>query len=371
MINKKVGLYLHIPFCVRKCAYCDFYSVPYDYQLATSYVDALVLEIERVAKMHNSVSIDTIYIGGGTPSLLPPILLDSIFKAIYNNFKGDISECTIEVNPHSAHHFLEYKSMGINRISMGVQSLDDRVLKLIGRQHDAQTAISSLQDAHKYFDNVSADLIIGMPTQTMQSVISSIEEVSDYVTHISQYMLKLSRSVPMQADIDRGVLCLPSDDTTCDMYDLAYEKMRELGFKRYEISNFARENKVSLHNLKYWQRAENLACGAGAYSYIDNIRYDNPNNIIEYINGVNYGGGAANAVTLTKEDALFEHIMLGFRLESGFDIAEINRIYDIDFVNKYAKPLNYLGSHLVIDNGRIAVNPKSMLLESAIARSFL
>ncbi len=371
MINKKVGLYVHIPFCVKKCTYCDFYSVPYDLELATSYVDAVVLELERVAKIHKSVSIDTIYIGGGTPSLLPPILLDKIFNAIYKNFKFDLKEVTIEVNPNSAHHFSAYRDMGINRLSVGVQSLDDNVLRLIGRQHNSKTALSTLSNATKYFDNISADLIIGMPMQTLDSVLLSIGMVAEYVTHISQYMLKLSSGVSMQKSIDSGKLHLPSDDAICDMYDMAHSSLSRLGFKRYEISNFAKNDKCSIHNLKYWQRKEYLACGAGAYSYIDNIRYDNPNNIIDYIAGVNYGGGKANIVNLTDADSLFEHIMLGFRLEQGINLAEINHLYGIDFMSKYKKQIDYLGEHLIFDATNVAVNPKSMLLESAIAKMFL
>ncbi len=257
--------------------------------------------------------------------------------------------------------------MGINRVSVGVQSLDDSVLKLIGRQHDSKTALSTLQHATQYFDNISADLIIGMPTQTEQSVLQSIDKVADYVTHISQYMLKLSKDVPMQHSVDSGKLFLPSDDATCDMYDMAYDRMQQLGFKRYEISNFARNNKCSIHNLKYWQRKEYLACGVGAYAYMDNIRYDNPNNILDYISGASQ----VNKVVLSTADALFEHIMLGFRLEQGFSIAEVNSLYGIDFMEKYQKQIAYLGNHLVFCGDRVAVNPQSMLLESAIARLFL
>lgn len=364
------GIYIHIPFCLSKCTYCDFYSVALDTEIMKNYTDALVEEISVVGQKSNSI-IDTIYIGGGTPSVLPLNFLEKIVLAIYKNFNLKLKEFTIEANPKTNIPFTDYRDLGIDRISLGVQTLNDKILKLIGRQHNSITALNTIDNAKKYFNKISCDLMLGLPTQTFSDVEFASRIISERVSHVSTYMLKLSENTKMHRQLKEGCFTLPSDDTFADLYDIAFQIFKENGLIRYEISNFALTGYESLHNKKYWDREEYFGFGASAHGFIDNFRYYNPSNLISYINGNNYAHGEVNGELIDKETALFEKIMLGFRLKDGIDIEAINREFDIDFESKYSKQLRYLESILEKNNNHIFVKEDKMLLESAVAREFL
>ena len=365
------GLYIHIPFCLSKCTYCDFYSVSKDTEIMEKYVDALVDEIKIVGNKFSDKTIDTIYIGGGTPSVLPLYLLEKIVHAIIANFKLDLIEFTIEANPATDLAFEEYKNLGINRLSLGVQTLNDDLLRIIGRKHDSKTALTTIDTAKKYFDNLSCDLMIGLPNQTMEDVLNSANIISNLVPHVSTYMLKLSDNVLMSRQILEGKLSLLDDDVFADYYDIAYSVYKSNGLKRYEISNFARPGYESQHNLKYWRREEYIGLGAAAHGFISERRYFNPSNLNEYIEGVNFGNDKVALENITSKTALFEKIMLALRLEEGINIDEINSEFNIDFIKLYAKQLSFLKPLLNISNNNISIKEEKILLESAISREFL
>ena len=335
------------------------------------YTKALVEEITKSAEKHSSDIIDTLYIGGGTPSALPLYLLEKIIVAIRNNFQLDLKEFTIEANPATNVNFAAYKALGVDRISLGVQSLSDKLLSLIGRRHDARLALDTIESANKYFDKVSCDLMIGLPTQTIKDVIDSVDILSQSVKHISMYMLKLSETVKMYRQIEDQELSLPDDDLVVDAYENAYAVMKASGFSRYEISNFSFPGYESLHNLKYWNREEYLGLGAAAHGFVNNHRYFNPSNIKEYVLGNNYGNGKVNLEFIDKENAIFEKIMLAFRLRKGLNISEINDQFNTDFLNRYSSQLNKLTDFFEFNNGFLAIKEDKLLLESAIAREFI
>lgn len=367
------GLYVHIPFCASKCSYCDFYSVATDTDLAQKYIDEVCKEFSLFICKHPHTVIDTVYIGGGTPSVIDPRLITRLLEHIYKCANVDIKECTIEVNPCSASQekLLQYKAAGIDRISVGVQTLNPFILKDIGRRHTPQEAIDTLRQAQAIICNVSADIMLGLPNQAVLDVQDSLDKVLPYCTHISQYMLKLSGEVPMGKGVACKKLTLPDDDTVADMYDVGYELMLKHSYKRYEISNFALDNYYSKHNLKYWDREQYIGIGAAAHSFIDGVRYDNPTDIRLYLAGNHMGGGKANAVRISKKDSLFEYIMLKLRTEQGFALQDINDRYNIDFVRLYAKQLHELQNLLIIANNRVRIRADKMLLESYVARRFL
>ncbi len=365
------GIYIHIPFCLSKCTYCDFYSVSIDTEMMEFYVNALVDEIKKSSTKHTFDVIDTVYIGGGTPSVLPLYLLEKIVNSLYDNFKLDLREFTIEVNPSTNVDFASYKDFGIDRISLGIQSLNDKLLHIIGRAHDSRLALDTISNANKYFDKISCDLMLGLPNQSIGDVESSVSILSLLVNHISMYMLKLSDTVKMYRQVKNAELVLPDDDIVVDMYERAHCIMKCNGFSRYEISNFSTPNYESLHNLKYWNRDEYIGLGAAAHGFVNNRRYFNPSNIKEYVTGNNYGNDKVEFEYIDTENAIFEKIMLALRLRKGINIKEINDEFNIDFKKRYAIQLANLANFLDINGDNIAIKKERFLLQSAIAREFI
>lgn len=364
------GIYIHIPFCDAKCTYCDFYSVSSDTETMVKYTDTLVSELKEISSLYPT-NADTVYIGGGTPSVLPPFLLEKIVKTVYDCFGNSVKEFTMEANPCSCAYPKEYRALGINRISLGVQTLNDKLLGVIGRRHTSSVALNKLAELAGIFDNVSADLIIGLPGQTVKDVVYAVDNIAPLVKHLSMYMLKLSDTVPMAASVRGGNLVLPDDDLTVDMYEEAYARMTDYGLHRYEISNFARDGYASAHNLKYWLRQEYIGAGCSAHGFIGSLRYQNPSNLAQYIDGKRFGRGTAETLSVDKQTALFETIMLAFRLSEGLDVDAVNSAYNIDFEKLYSAQLKKLAPLLVHGNGRIAIRDDKLLLESAVAREFL
>lgn len=365
------GLYIHIPFCLSKCTYCDFYSVAIDTEIMNSYVDALVDEIRLSGLKNEETILDSIYIGGGTPSVLPPSFLEKIVLAIHNSFSLNLKEFSIEVNPATNINLKNYRDLGIDRVSLGVQTLNDKLLKIIGRRHDSTLALKTIDEANKYFDKVSCDLMIGLPTQTNFDVETSAKTLSSKVKHISMYMLKLSNNVKMANQVRNGDFCLPNDDDTVDQYEIAYDIFKNNGLYRYEISNFSAPQYESYHNLKYWNREQYIGLGASAHGFVNNERYYNPSNIKEYIAGKNYGHGKEFKEFVSESEALFETIMLALRMPKGIDISSINRDFNIDFEEKYREQLNYLKPFLQNVDNHISIKEDKLLLESAIVREFI
>lgn len=365
------GLYIHIPFCLSKCTYCDFYSVAQDTETMGVYVEALVKEIELVSDRFSDSFIDTIYIGGGTPSVLPPQLLEKIVNSIHKNFKLRVKEFSIEANPATDLVFKNFKDLGINRLSLGVQTLNNDILKFIGRRHDSTLALETIHTARNYFDNVSCDLMIGLPSQSVADVEYAVDALSNLVSHVSMYMLKLSNTVKMYQQLEKGLINLPDDDLTVDFYNNGYEILRANGFNRYEISNFSLTGRESLHNLKYWNREDYIGLGASAHGFVDGYRYFNPSSIQQYILGNNFGSNNVNLEFVNEKDAIFEEIMLSLRLSKGLNLKEFKDKFNLDFEDKYKTQLRFLSKFLEKKGDYIAIKEDYLLLESAIAREFL
>lgn len=304
------GLYIHIPFCKSKCPYCDFYSVKYALSLAESYAEQIINEFEK----YKGAEFDTVYFGGGTPSILEPKLIGNILKAARKAFHiSDNSEITIECNPSKnlEEDFKRYADFGINRISLGMQSAVKSERLALGRsagQAEVAKAVSDAKNAG--ITNISLDLMLGTPKQTLSSLNETFDFINKMqVTHISAYMLKIEEGTPFHKFQDR--LNLPDDDIVSDMYLTAVKRLAQLGFQQYEISNFAKPGFESRHNIKYWRLVPYLGIGKSAHSFWNGRRfyYDEAFNIVDD------GTGGSEE----------ERIMLGLRLKKGIKKSLIKR----------------------------------------------
>ena len=344
-IQKKLGIYIHIPFCRTKCAYCDFYSfIPKSEGIYERYTDALIKHMESYREATRDRLPDSVYIGGGTPTALPTEYLLKIIKAVKRNFRlSKNTEFTVEVNPNTADlkTFRRLRRAGVNRISIGLQSANASELKALTRSHsraDFEECFRAARAAK--IQNISVDLMFGIPDQTQHTLLTSI----DYVTrlhpdHISLYDLKIEEGTPFARIAGR--LNLPDEDTEFEMYQNAIRLLERRGYAQYEISNFARPGKQSRHNLKYWNCEEYLGFGPGAYSYFNSNRFSFVRNVEAYIKGIE---DAASRVTITEgleqisgRAQLGEYIMLRLRLNEGVSVSEVARRYGVDFATLYGK----------------------------------
>lgn len=330
MTTKPIGLYIHVPFCKSKCRYCDFAS--YQGALAKfgeDYISALISEISGYKK-EEKIPVDTVYFGGGTPSILPVPLLEKVLASARDSFMIlPDAEITVEVNPGTvdAEKVLAYKRLGINRVSIGLQSVHENELKILGRIHtfdEFLNAYNLFRDAG--FDNVSVDLMYGIPAQTIHSFELTLDRVLALSPeHVSVYGLIVEEGTPFFEMQDK--LNLPTLDDECDMYYLAHKKLTSLGYSHYEISNYAKRGRESQHNLKYWRDCEFVGVGLSAYSYLDGKRYGNGRNLADYLRGERI----LDVVELSREDVMYEYAMMRLRLMSGIDLAEYKDRFGVDF----------------------------------------
>lgn len=326
------GLYVHIPFCVRKCNYCDFCSFNMsEVSWRNDYIDALCKEIESYRD--RNIAIDSIFFGGGTPSLLIPGEFEKICSAINRNFVVlPDTEFTVEANPKTLDRarLASFKKCGVNRLSIGLQSIHEKELKILGRIHNYDEFVDSYRLAREFgIDNINIDLMYGIPEQTMESFEKTLCQVlSLNPEHISLYGLILEVGTPLFNKKDE--ISFPPEDTECDMYYLAARMLSEAGYSHYEISNYARADKECRHNLKYWRCDEYIGVGLAAYSYLDGYRYGNTNVAAEYFNldRTKY----VTEVKLDNSDMAYEYVMLGFRLKEGISLSEYKRLFGIDFL---------------------------------------
>lgn len=331
-------LYVHIPFCKSKCRYCDFNSYAcFDNTTILRYLNALNKDIALAGDKYRHATIDTIYIGGGTPSLLCENDVKSVADAIKNHFDlSMLKEWTIECNPESITEskLQGYRDMGVNRISVGVQSLDDDNLKAIGRIHSSGVALDKIKLANEYFDNVSCDLIIGLPYDDENSVRKEVATLAPLVKHISMYELIVEDGTPLKSMVERGEIELPCDDDTQSLFEAAMDEASKRGLERYEISNFAKKGLISRHNFGYWTREEYLGVGAGAYSLVKTAdgrkaldretRFANAKDVNQYIlyieNSQNFDDiHRVDVEYLSGKDVENEKIMLGLRTTRGVE----------------------------------------------------
>jgi len=337
-------LYIHIPFCIKKCIYCDFLSVTYDESYAKEYVDALCREL--VLKKDSAGTLKTIYIGGGTPSVLPEESFKQLFRSIRNNFEFSSGiEITVEANPGTLNEskINTLLSVGINRMSIGVQSFDDNELKTLGRIHSSVEAVKSIEMIKKAgINNFSIDLMYGIPGQTMNSWKDSLSRAVGFSPkHISSYELTPEKDTPLYEMIKpapplhsplgkgghRGVIKMPDEDLVLEMYSHAIDYLASKGYEHYEISNFALRGFRCIHNLNYWNRGEYIGAGAGAHSFMNGVRSKNKGDIKKYIETVNNGIiPETESMRLTRTDDIKEFIFLGLRKTEGISILKAKEL---------------------------------------------
>ncbi len=313
-MNKPIGLYIHIPFCRHKCPYCDFYSVTAS-ALIDEYINAVIRNISNISDYY---TFDSVYFGGGTPSLLTPLQVRNIVSKINVT---DYAEISMECNPESSdsNKLSAFRKAGINRISFGVQSLSDTELKHLGRIHNAETAERAIYSAYDAgFDNISADLMLGICSQTLSSAKETVNILTSFpLTHISAYMLKIEKGTPYYNDT---VILqdIPDEDTTCDIYLNTISMLKEKSFVQYEISNFSKPGYECRHNLKYWLCEDYYGVGPGAHSCINNKRFYVEKDIHKFISS------QTQETVISDENAcgFFEQAMLRLRLKDGISMLD-------------------------------------------------
>ena len=361
-LTNPLGLYIHIPFCEKKCNYCDFYSAFFNKDTLSVYLDALKGEIKKWGGKINR-PIDTIYIGGGTPSLLGSEII-SLTKCIKENFTVlENVEFTVEVNPSSSSEFLKFaKQSGVNRLSIGVQSGYDETLKLLGRTHTSHDAALTVHRARELdFDNISLDLMIALPDSNLQTLKRDIDFIlSLNPEHISSYILKIEQNTVFSKTQDK--LNLPDDDATAEQYLYMCEAFEQSGYNHYEISNFSHVNKESRHNTKYWVGEDYLGLGPAAHSSLDGERFYYPRDLMGFIK---------NPQTIYDGESGGEQevLMLGLRLSRGVDLSEIYG----EIPENIKKKINLLESagYIKADLPRISLTDSGMLISNSIITELL
>ncbi len=370
-MNKGMGIYVHIPFCMKKCNYCDFNSYANCFVKEQTYFDALFSEIKEKGKEFKDVLCDTVYIGGGTPTAVDSENIKKLMRELLENF--DISkdaEITIECNPKTAEEkdFERYIKSGINRTSIGLQSTNNSLLKTLGRIHTKEDFLDCLKSAKNAgFENISADLMFALPDQSLKMWEETLLEVKDFgLSHISCYGLKIEEGTPFY----NQKLNLPDEDLNGDMYDLAVKVLEDAGFMRYEISNFAKRGKESKHNLKYWSLMPYIGLGAGAYSSVGYERYMNPKNIDEYISGA---GKREDYIRLSEDEKRAEFMFMGLRKTEGISIWEFKEHFSVDIFEVYKKPLEkYIkNGALNFKNDRLYINENMLYISNGILCDFV
>lgn len=323
-----LGLYIHIPFCKAKCAYCDFYSLAHSEEKMDAYMAALLRHLEEVAPRAAGMQVDTVYFGGGTPSYLGAARLCRILQTVLRRYDvARDAEITLEANPDSAGDWKELRKLrraGFNRLSLGVQSTDDALLRRIGRVHTYEQVQQAVMAARKAkFTNLSLDLIYGLPGQTMEDWQRTLADaVALGPEHLSCYGLKLEEGTPLWQQ--RQTLTLPDDDVQADMYLYTVAALGEMGYEQYEISNFAKSGKESRHNLKYWRMEEYAGFGPGAHSDFGGVRYGYVRDIDSYIAGRLVLSESETDSTLARD---YEYVMLSLRTAAGIDRQTFEKRY--------------------------------------------
>lgn len=322
---KDFGLYIHIPFCSKKCDYCDFVSFSLNETHQKQYLQALLTEIDLVKNKYKDKTISTIFIGGGTPSIVYGGFVRELCQKLFSSFKVSKNcEFTIEANPRSLteQKLKEYLSCGINRISLGVQSLDKLVLNTIHREQSPQDVYKAFKLLKKYMvKNINADVIIGLPNQTYSSVLKTINYLKPRVQHLSVYGLQIEEGTPLYSNIQSGKLAAMPDDEVAEIFHKTAKNLARAGFNQYEISNFAKSGCECKHNCSYWNGTNYLGLGLAAHSFVDGVRFCNTSNFSEYINLLSeHKLPVKSHEKLTTKQKREERIMLALRTAKGLNL---------------------------------------------------
>jgi len=371
-----LGLYVHIPFCESICNYCNFNRGLLDDDLKARYVEALETEIRRAG---DGTQVDTIYFGGGTPSLLSASEMADVLAACRGVFPVDpTAEISLEVNPETAssQRLDEWLQVGVTRLSFGVQSFRDDELERLGRRHTADRAREAVRLARSAgFDDVSLDLMLWLPAQTRAHWRESVDALIDIApTHASLYLLELYPNAPLKEEMARGGWSLAPDDDAAEMYLEALERADAHGYEQYEISNIARPSRRCRHNLKYWRGGEWLGFGCGSHSTRRGFRWRNLSETERYITGVTANESVvAERHEMTEEERLGDRLFMGLRLTEGIDVRAIEQDHGVDVMARYGSALTPFldAGFLRLESGRLALTRQGMLVANEVMQTFI
>lgn len=414
MIKKELELYVHIPFCVRKCAYCDFLSAPADMQERTLYVDALTKEIRAEKEEYRNYKVSTIFLGGGTPSVLGEDEIAEIFRALYESFDiSDSAEITMEVNPGTVTEgkAAVWKKCGVNRLSIGLQSVNDDELRMLGRIHTYREFLNTWETVRTAgFRNVNIDLISAIPGQTLESWCRTLRTAAELEPeHISAYSLIIEEGTPFYEQYGEEAGCnfetendkareadgcqtvlppLPDEDTEREIYKATEEILAGYGYHRYEISNYAKDGYECRHNLGYWERKEYLGLGLGASSLIDECRFHNTEDMKKYLEffekSTSDPAGLSNSTdclsgireeveSLSREDQMEEFMFLGLRKTEGISMNEFCKAFDRDIFEVYGPQIRKMEEQglLIVQDGRIRLTERGTDVSNYVFSEFI
>ena len=365
------GIYVHIPFCKSKCRYCDFTSFPDKIGFAESYMACVYREMAKRKEELKDYNFDTLYIGGGTPSVIDEQYIAMLVAAAKKNFNlSPDAEITIEINPGtvSAGKINTYKKCGINRFSVGLQTAVPELLSDIGRTHTVNDFIHCARLLKG--ENFSVDVMIGLKNQTVSDIEKTIElAVSLGASHISMYALTPEDGTPIYTDYLNGEL--PDGDEVAEQYEAGYKKLKSLGFERYEVSNFSKNGKYSRHNLNYWNRGEYIGFGVAASSHINNVRLTNTFDLDEYFKCILSDHLAViDREEIDEEGREEEYIMLRLRTSAGIDLNDFTSRFSSDFKAKYFEPLQKVSKYLDIDDKTVKIKDEYLFVQNSIIIEF-
>ncbi len=355
MDDKRIGLYVHIPYCRQKCSYCDFNSYASMEGTVPEYFNALNNEISSYSDMLQGFTVKTVFMGGGTPSYVDSKYMHQLMSSLnrHMNIEGD-AEISIETNPGTLTEkkLSVYRKAGINRLSIGLQAWQNSLLKYLGRIHNIEDFITNYKLALKAgFNNINVDLIFGIPGQSIKDWTDTIDNISQLdITHLSCYSLKIEEGTPFGLQLEKGKLKAVEDELDREMYWLAIEKLRNNGFKQYEISNFAREGYECRHNLVYWNAEEYVGFGAGAHSYFNKKRFNNVGDIHRYSSLINNNESTIeNVQAIDEQDSMSEYMILRLRLVEGVLSKDFEQRFGVALSTKYSKQIERLVSSGLAD----------------------
>ena len=394
-----IGLYIHIPFCETKCSYCDFNTYAGIENLLAQYIDSICKEIKLWGSVIPNAHISTIFFGGGTPSYIPANLLGQILNTIKNEMDTtNCTEITIESNPNDLSEIKKleyYLKIGINRISIGIQSFNDIHLKNIDRRHSSSEGIHAIKNAKSAgFENINIDLMFGLPNQTKHEWIQTLQVVPTIpIQHISMYCLTIEKNTPMFHQVNQGVLQMPDQDLAAEMYEIATDFMKQENFRNYEISNWAKNNKICEHNLAYWKNQQFIGIGPGAHSLLSSYRFSNIESPKKYIQKLksnpdfektqnNKQTDKDKFLTIPttenyeKQDVktkMSDTMIMGLRLDSGINLDEFEEKFQIKIEKIFPGKIDKLISENLINkkNNQIKLSDKGKLLGNEVFINFL
>lgn len=374
MLTKPTSAYVHIPFCTQICYYCDFSKVFIKNQPVDNYLQALIREFES----YDIEQLRTLYIGGGTPTSITAQQLDYLLTNLIKHLDLSVlEEFTIEANPGDLtdDKIEVLKKSAVNRVSLGVQTFNDKQLKRIGRSHNESQIYSTIDHLKTAgFDNISIDLIYALPGQTMEDVKENVAKaIALDIPHLSLYSLILEHHTVFMNKMRRGKLNLPQEDLEVEMFEYIIAELEANGFEHYEISNFTKPDFESRHNLMYWDNAEYYGVGAGASGYLNGVRYRNRGPIQHYLKAVSEGNARLSEEVLTKNEMMEEELFLGLRKKSGVSIAKFEEKFGVSFEEHYGQIVTELCQQglLVSDDKVVRMTKKGLFLGDTVAERFI